>query len=82
MYLISYLEEYKIITTTNKDWGSFITDKVSNNNLPDDNAKQICHVVTQWNQINEIVKKCLRKAPSSRPSTVKCIQTVRKRISM
>ena len=75
MYPVPYLEEYKKISATNKDWGSFITDKVSNINLPDYNVRQICHVATQWNRINEVVKKCLRKANE-------CKQTVRKQISM
>ena len=47
MYPVPYLEEYKKISATNKDWGSFITDKVSNINLPDYNVRQICHVATQ-----------------------------------
>ena len=82
MYPVPYLEEYKKNSATNKEWGSFITDKVSNINLPDYNARQIYHVATQWNRINEVVKKCLRKAPSDRPSTDECKQTVRKQISM
>ena len=82
MYLVPYLEEYKKISATNKDWGSFITDKVSNINLPDYNAKQVCHVTTQRNRINEVAKKCLRKALSDRPSTDECKQTIRKQISM
>ena len=82
MHQVPYLEEYKKISATNKDWGSFLTDKVSNINLLDYNARQICHVATQWNRINEVVKKCLRKAPSDRPSTDECKQTVKKQISM
>ena len=39
-------------------------------------------MATQWNLINEVVNKCLRKSPSDRPSTDKCKQTVRKQISM
>ena len=83
MYPVQYLEEYEKISATNKDWGSFITDKVSNINLPDYNARQIYHVATQWNRINEVVKKCLRKAAGNRPSTTdECKQTVRKQIPM
>ena len=59
MYPVQYLEGYKKISATNKDWGSFITDEVSNINLPDYNARQIYHVTTQWNRINEVVKKYL-----------------------
>ena len=72
MYPVPYLEEYKKISATHKDWGSFITDRVSSINLLDYNAKQICHVATRWNRINEFVKKCPRKAPSDRPSTEEC----------
>ena len=82
MYPVPYLQEYKKISAKNKDWGSFITDKVPNINLPDYNARQICHVATQWNRISEVVKKCLQKAPSDRPFTDECKQTVRKQISM
>ena len=64
MYPVPHLEEYKTISPTSKDRGSFIADKVSNINLPDYYTRQICHVVNQRNRINEVVKKCLRKSPS------------------
>ena len=82
MHQVPYLEEYKKISATSKDLGSFITDKVSSINLLDNNARQICHVATQWDRINEVVKKCLRKAPSDRPSTDESKQTVKKQRSM
>ena len=82
MYPVPHLEEYKTISATSKDRGSFITDKVSNINLPDYYTRQICHVVNQRNRINEVVKKCLRKSPSDWPSTDERKQTFRKQIEM
>ena len=49
MYPVPYLEEYKKISVTNKDWGSFITDKVSNINLPDYKSDKF--VMRQLNRI-------------------------------
>ena len=82
MYTVPHLEEYKKISATSKHRESFITGKVSNINLPDYNTRKICHVANQWNPINEVVKKCLRKAPSDCPSTDERKQTFRKQIEM
>ena len=79
IFPVPYLGQFKKISATNKDWGSFMIDKVWNINLPDYNARKICNVATQWNRINEIVKKYLQKAPSDRLSTDECRQTVRKK---
>ena len=57
MKAVPYLDEFKTKTSVNKDWVSFITYKVSNVILPEQNKNQDCHISSVWHNINAISKR-------------------------
>ena len=82
MRAVLYLDEFKTKTTVNKDRVSFITYKISNVILPEQNKNQDCHISSVWHNINAISKRCLTKTPEDRSSAEDCVQLLKKKINM
>ena len=82
MKAVPYLDEFKTKTTVNKDWVSFITYKVSNVILPEQNKNQDCHISSVWHNINVITRRCLTKTPEDRSSAEDCVELLKKKINM
>ena len=59
MRAVLYLDEFKTKTTVNKDRVSFITYKISNVILPEQNKNQDCHISSVWHNISAISKRCV-----------------------